>query len=437
MEKFFINRQVLQTVLIGMAVGTLVWAQSPSQTIDLTDALSRAKRYGLQLESAEIGRKFAAEDRKQARAARLPQVNILNQAIITQSNGMSGISYVASNGAHEYVEQILGRQDLLAILRDGDLRRTIAAEATAKARFDVAARGITVTVAQDYYSIVSAQRKFGNAQTSLQEAERFLDITRKQEKGGEAAHVDVIKAQLQQRQRQRDLEDAQLLILKAKIALAVLIFPDLQVNYDVVDDLGNALPMVPAAEETLALAMNTSPDLKVAASLVSEAGFAVKVARYAYLPALTVDLGYGLDANQFAYRSPDGARNLAYQAIATLSIPVWNWGAIRSRVQQAAYREQQARLDLTLAERTLKGTIATARQDIQTARTQVDSLRESSALALENVRLTLLRYQAGEATAFEVVDAQGTLALSRNAYDDGLIRYRVAVANLQILTGTL
>ena len=431
------NRRVLRIVLLGMAVGTLGSAQSPPQSIDLADALSRAKRYGPQLESASIGQKLAAEDRKQARAARLPQVNIFNQAIITQNNGNPGGAYVNANGAHEYLEQIQGHQDFLAILRNGDLRRTLAAEATAQARFDLAARGITATVVLNYYSIVSAQRKFGNAQTSLQEAARFLDITQKQEKGGEVAHVDVIKAQLQQQQRQRDLQDAQLLILKAKIALGVLIFPDLQVDYRVVDDLSNALPIIPLAEETLALAKSTSPDLRVAASLVREAGFGVTVAKYAYLPALTVDVGYGLDANQWAYRSPEGTRNLAYQATATLNIPVWNWGAIRGKVRQAAYREQQARLDLTLAERTLQGNVATAGQEARAARTQVESLRESSALALENVRLTLLRYQAGEATAFEVVDAQSTLAQSRNAYDDGLVRYRVALANLQTLTGTL
>jgi len=51
--------------------------------------------------------------------------------------------------------------------------------------------------------------------------------------------------------------------------------------------------------------------------------------------------------------------------------------------------------------------------------------------------LTLLRYQAGEATALEVVDAQTTAATARTAVDDGLLRYRLAIANLQTLTGTL
>ena len=49
----------------------------------------------------------------------------------------------------------------------------------------------------------------------------------------------------------------------------------------------------------------------------------------------------------------------------------------------------------------------------------------------------MLRYQAGEATALEVVDAQNTATLARNAYDDGLARFRVAFTSLQTLTGTL
>jgi len=61
----------------------------------------------------------------------------------------------------------------------------------------------------------------------------------------------------------------------------------------------------------------------------------------------------------------------------------------------------------------------------------------SSDLAAESLRLTLLRYQAGEATALEVVDAQSTANLSRTAYDDGLLRYRVALAAVQSLTGIL
>ena len=66
----------------------------------------------------------------------------------------------------------------------------------------------------------------------------------------------------------------------------------------------------------------------------------------------------------------------------------------------------------------------------------METLRETANLANEEVRLTNLRYQAGQASALEVVDAQNTLSQARNAYDDAQARSRLALAQLQTLTGS-
>ena len=65
----------------------------------------------------------------------------------------------------------------------------------------------------------------------------------------------------------------------------------------------------------------------------------------------------------------------------------------------------------------------------------VDSLRRVAGLAVESLRLTDLRYEAGESTALEVVDAQNTMVQARNAADEAGSRYRVALAALQTVTG--
>jgi outer membrane protein TolC len=57
-------------------------------------------------------------------------------------------------------------------------------------------------------------------------------------------------------------------------------------------------------------------------------------------------------------------------------------------------------------------------------------------LAQESLRLTAIRYRGGEATILEAVDAQNVLTQARNNFDDGQVRYRVAIANLQTLTGS-
>lgn len=432
------------------ACATGALAQSPP-TITLPDALARAKQYGGQIQSANLAVLLAKEDSAQTRAGRLPTVNAFNQYIYTEGNGTPSGVFVANDGVHVYNEQAQVHEEVLSIFRKGEIRRAAAAEAIASAKVEVAARGLNGVVVQNYYAIASALRKFANAQTSLKEAESFLDITQKQEKGGEAAHADVIKAQLQLQQRRRDLQDAQVAIEKAKIALGVLIFPTFTADFNVPDDLGQA-ELLPPVEESKAKAAATSPDLKAAKSSVEAAHLDIDVARYSYLPSLSLDFFYGINANQLAATSPEAnesgrstlpnyqvanRQNLGYSGQITLNIPVWNWGVTKSKIKQAEFKEAQAKLDLTLAERTLQSNLAAAHSEARAAQAQLESLRGSTQLAAENLRLTLLRYQAGEATAFEVVDAQSTVTQARNAADDGLVRYKVALANLQILTGSL
>ncbi len=422
--------KVLDSLLFLLVTATLS-AQQMS-TIDLKEALARARQYGGQIESANIATQLAAEDRKQAVAASKPAVTAFNQYIYTEGNGTPSGVFVSNDGVHVYNEQLQAHEELLAFARRGEIRVAQAAEAVQKARADVALRGLNAVVIQDYYSIAANEEKFANAQKSLTEAQQFLDITQKQEQGGEVAHADVIKARLQLQQRQRDAQEAQFAVDRAKVVLGVLIFPALPANYEIVNDLAQ-LPSLAPYTEVSALGTANSADLEVAQAGVKQAGLAVNVARYGYLPSLGLDVFYGLNANELAIRTD--RQVLGYVAQATLNVPVWNWGAIHSRVKQASLREQQAKLDFTVTQKQVEASLATAYEEAKIAFAQIESLRSSVDLAAESLRLTLLRYTAGEATALEVVDAQTAASQARNGYDDGLLRYRAVYANLQALTG--
>ena len=419
-----------------MAIPLAGQTQAPLK-ITLQDAFARARQYGLQVQSADILARLAKEDRTQARAATLPAVNVLNDFLYTQGNGTPTGVFVANNGVHVYTEEAVVHEELLALIRRGEVRLAAAGEAVERARVDVAARGLNATVVQNYYAVAGAMKKAVSGVRSLNEAREFFDVTQKQEAGGEVAHSDVIKAQLQVLQRTRELQDAELAIIKAKVALGVLIFPSLQIDYEIADDL-ETLPVLPEQSEIVAQANASSPDLRAAQLSVQQAKLGVTVARYGYLPSLSLNFFYGINANQLAIRSyvsPDSFRNLGYSAQATLDVPVWTWGAIHSRVKQASFRAEQAGYDLAITRRTVQATLEAGYREARTALDQVQSLRTSNDLSNESLRLTLLRYRAGEATALEVTDAQSTASQARNTYVDGLYRYRVALATLQTLTG--
>lgn len=417
-------------ILFCLAAGVL--AQEPI-TLTFTDALAGARQYAPDLQSANIAALLAREDRIQAKAALLPQTQQVDEFIYTQPNGSPSGVFVPNDGPHVYYAYAQAHQDF-SIAHRAEYRRAQAPEALAQAKADLAGRGLFATLAGDYYGLVIAQRKLANSQQSLSDARAFEDITQKQEQGGEAAHADVIKAQLQTRQRERDLADAQLAIDKSRLTLAVLLFPDFQQNFLVTDDIDQTPPLQ-SFEDIQQQAQLKSPELRIAQATVRQEAAGVSAARAAYLPAPFFDYFYGLQANQLAHFNHDHQDNLGSVVDIGVNIPLWTWGAAQSRVRQAHLREKQANLELSLAQRQLIANLNSSYREAQLAQSELDSLRSSLALATESLRLTILRYQGGEATALEVVDAQSTLAAARNALDDGLLRYRIAIAVVQTLTG--
>jgi outer membrane protein TolC len=414
-------------------------------TLTLQDALQRARLNDPQFRSALTDLGLAREERVQARAGLLPSVNYNNSFIYTEGTGrlpancVSTITgcptsrFIANNGVHEYISQA-AVHEAMSLTGVADYARSSALLAQARAKAEIARRGLVVTVTQAYYGLVVSQRKYANAQRAASEAEHFLGISQKLENGGEVAHADVIKAQVQAQQRQRDLQEAGLDMQKSRLDLAVLLFPDFNQDFALVDDLQTP-ELLPSYAEVEVAGKKNNPELRAALAALTAANREVTAAWGGLLPSLTIDYFYGIDSNQFATRT-DGFRNLGYSTVASLQIPIFSWGSDHSKLKQAELRRDQSRVELSFAQRQLTSHLRQFYSEAEASRSEMESLASSAELAAESMRLTTLRYQAGESTVLEVVDAQNTLTQARNAYDDGQARFRVAVANLQTLTGT-
>jgi len=409
-------------------------AAAPSLRLTLEDAIARARKNSTQFQAAQTEAAIAHQDRYQAAAALLPSVTYNNQALYTQLKN-NNVIFIANNAAHEYVSQANVHEsiDLASI---SAFRRASAAAALAKARAEIASRGLVVTVVQSYYAVAAAHLKLEAARKNGDEGDSFLKLTQDLEKGGEVAHSDVIKAELQMQERRRQLLEAQLGLLNARLDFAVLIFPDFNDNFELAEDLHASVPL-PTLVEVQQRAARDNPDLRAALAAVQQAGHEVTGARAGYLPSLSFDYFYGIDATRFAVNNENGFSNLGTSALATVNIPIWNWGATQSRIKQAELRRTQAQRELSLAQRKLLAEIKSLYAEADTALSELSGLSRSAELSAESLRLTTLRYRGGEATVLEVVDAQTTFAQANAAYQDGALRYRVALANLQTLTGVL
>jgi len=418
-------------------------AQTGPATITLKDALELAQKNDPQFLAALNDAAVAAENVRQARASRYPTLSDLTQYLGTQGNGKTPDGrFVTNDGIHVYREWGVLHQDLNAALFTGvGINRARAAEALARARAEVARRGLAPTVTRAYYGLLLAQRKYSTAQQAVDQAQRALTISQDLERGGEVAHSDVVKSQLQLNIQQQALREAMLAMQTSRLDLAVLLYRDFNENFSVVDDL-DLSPPLPSLTEVQTLAERENPTIRMAMEALQGAKLDTSIARQAYLPTLSAEFVEGIEANAFALDSVQAAYpksgsvpNLGYFVTLSLNIPIWDWGQRKSKVRQAELQQEQANVELSAAQRELVKNLQAFYDEAQTAREQMDLLRNAVDLATESLRLTLARYQAGEATILELVDAQASLTQARNAYDDGILRYRVAISNLQTLTG--
>ena len=418
---------------------------TPPITITLQDALERARKLDPLFLGALSDAKSAKEDRLQARNALLPTISATTQYLGTQGNGglISDGRFVTNDGIHVYRAWGVFHEDLSpgTFMATG-YNRAKAAEAIAKAKAEIARRGLTVTVSKDFYALVVAQRKYATSQQALGQAKNFFDITKAGETQGQNSHSDELKAEIQFRIQSQAFDEAKLAMEDARLDLAVLMFPTMNENFSVVDDLDTAQAL-PPFPEVQAMAEKENPDLRVALETIRESDLDVTAAKTAFLPTLTVDTDYGIEANCFALRCARAAfpetgvvPNLGYFVTAVLTVPVWDWGTLRSKLHQAEYKQEQAKVQLNQVQRQAVGELYATYNEAAFARSAVEESRHTAELAAESLRLTNLRYQGGASPASEVVDAQTALVTARNAYIDAQARYRAALATLQTMTGS-
>lgn len=437
---------------LALAIANAIQVASPGdrqsggvEVVSLDEAIKRAEANVPAFAAAVAESRSRRLDRSIARAGLLPSVTYHNQALYTQPNGLRNQAgqgagaqpsprFIANNAVREYASQGVVTETL-GLGQAAQLLLADAAAAAAEAELEIARRGLVGTVVGLYFNSLATAAKLSVAERASREAADFTSLTQKRESGREVAHADVVKAELQQQQRERDFADARLAADRARLQLGVLLFADPRTQYEL-EPAGDAPPL-PERGAAQTAAGSNNPELRSALAALRQSEAGVLSAQAAYLPELSLNYTYGIDAPQFAARGPDAVRNLGYSASVTLDIPVWDWLATEHRVKQSEIRRNAVRVALSAAQRQAIADFEENYAEASAARDQSASLAVSVQTAAESLRLTKLRYSEGEATVLEVVDAQNALTAAEDAREDGTLRYRQALASLQTLTGSL
>lgn len=419
-------------------------AQTPSPTpqispLSLDEALRLANAQASTFQTALLNERIAAEDVKQAQAAFLPKVSTpLSYIYTSPAQGLPpgeprGPSFVSADGIGVYdaLVNVSGDFDIAGRLR-ATLAKNRALLAAAHAGAEVARRELAQAVIEAYYGLALANVQLRAAQTNLDAAQEFEHITSLLLSGGEVASVDLTRAQLQTLARRDELEKARVSEAVAAGSLRVL------VGYDfarpiATTDLALALPIGSEFQQFKAEDVSRRPEFTQFEQQLRAARQEIRIARADRLPSLSYSLNGGFETDSI--KSPRLHEHTGASAGISFSIPIFDWGASRSREQQARLRVEVAENERTVALRGFTQQFYAAQAQAANAAARITLAREGVTKAQDNVAASIARYRAGEAQIVEVTDAQTTLVERRSALYQAIFDYQTALARLRQATG--
>lgn len=405
----------------------------------LEEAIRLANAQASSYQSAVLNARIAEEDVKQARAAFLPKVTApLSYIYTTPALGLPpgeprAPAFVSSDGISVYQPfvNVSGEIDIAGKLRT-TLDKNRALLAAAHAGTDVAKRALTQAVIEGYYGLALASAQRQAAEGNLRAAREFEHITSLLLSGGEVAPVDLTRAELQTLTRRDELEKA---LANEQIAAGAL---RILVGYEftkpiTTTDLMLAIPTDAEFLQFKAEDISRRPEFTQLEQQLRAARLDMRIARADRLPALSYSINAGADSD-----SIKGSRfkeHTGVSAAVTLTIPILDWGASKSRERQARFRADIAENERTMALRGFTQQFYEARAQAASAASRIALAREGVLKAQDNLSASIARYRAGEAQIVEVTDAQTTLVEKRSALHQAIFDYQTALAKLRQTTG--
>ena len=414
---------------------------SADQTTPLTlaEALRLASTQASIFQQAALNERSAQEDVRQAQAAFRPRVSaplsyVYTSPALGQPAGAPRTqSFLANNAIGEtqgYVN-VSGDLDIAGRLR-ATLEKNRALLAAAHAGTEVARRTLVQAVIETYYGLALATAQRGAAEQNLAAAAEFERVTSLLLSGGEVASVDLTRAQLQTITRRDEWERARANEAVSAGALRVLVGYDFSKPMSTAD-LALILPVDADFQQLKVDDVANRPEFSQFEAQLRAAKQEVRIARADRLPQLSWSLLGGFDTDSF--KPPRLKEHTGVSAAFSLTIPMFDWGAARSRERQARLRAEIAENERTMALRGFTQQFYAAQAQVTSAATRTRLTRTGVTQAQENLAASIARYRAGEAQIVEVTDALTTLAAQRQALYQALFDYQVALARLRQAAG--
>jgi outer membrane protein TolC len=185
------------------------------------------------------------------------------------------------------------------------------------------------------------------------------------------------------------------------------------------------------ADDSLARAYETRPEMKSIAAQIQAASLERRAARDEHLPKVSVGGRWSLQG-----LTPDSTIPV-YAFQATVEMPLFTGGRLEAQSALAGVEVKRLGQVQTDVRNQITLEVRSALAQLESARTEVEAARLGVTLANEGVQQAQDRFRAGVANNIEVVTAQNDLSRANDNQINALYRYNQSRADLARATGQM
>ncbi len=417
-------RQSLPLVVLAAALS----ASTTARALDLSEAMEQAAESHELVRAALLNEEAAQADARAASGLLLPTASLVGALI--RNNREIVLGDRAFTNLYDYAGRVQVNIPLVRLDAISERNRQRALLEGAAAGTELQQADIRLAAARSYLAAVAARESLHAAHDRLALAQASLEQAEARLQHGFALPNDVTQLQVQVRLAEADVVRAE---LDQELAVANLAFmtnlPLDQVSAESlqqVDDIDHSLDALASQRDPQQLANELAG---LAAVRAATAG--MKTQRFAWAP--TLDLVGQYNLGRPSVRAPNGT-------FWTISLNL-NWVffdmARVHRIQAAEAREAQAMVQLELVERANELQRQTAAMTRAANQATLAAVERQVDAAQTNELLQRQRFNAGDATALELTQAQTDLFQARVALALARLDDHLAEVDLLYAQGVL
>jgi len=405
--------------------------------ISMSEAIDRGLKANLGLLSSQQSSEEVRAQRLRALAGLLPKINgqlgMQEQQLNLQALGFNitlppsaGFSIPKIVAPYSYQSALANVSiplfDYSAISNFRSSREQLKASALAVKN----ARDLVVqAVGNAYLEIIAETARITATQAEINADQAVFDNASLRHDAGTAIGIDVLRSQVELKQRQQQLVAVQNQFEKDKLTLARIIGLAVGQQFTVADPSVSIPLEAVSLKDALDKAYSHRPDYLAARAKVMAAQFTLQSAKAERFPTLTASGYYGDEGLRLLNNSHG-----VFIATGTIGFNIFDGGRIKADILQDDAELRNRRNEYDNLRGQIDFEVRSALLDLNSSQQQVEVAQSNEQLAQQSLQQSRDRFSAGVTNTVEVVQAQQAVADANENLISAQYQYNLAKVEL-------